>query len=80
MPKFLLVARQAYLHEVRKKSFLIASLAPVGIVALTVIIISLTVGAGGSRLPLGLSSPAACSAELSPPCRADKLVALNRLW
>ncbi|NLG28046.1 MAG: ABC transporter permease [Chloroflexi bacterium] len=79
MPKLLLVARQAYLHEVRKKSFLIAALAPVGLVALVIVLVIVTMQAGGSSLPLGYVDPGGLlKPEVLPTLpKADKMTAFT---
>ena len=57
MFKLWLVAKQAYLREVHKKSFLIASLLPIGLIVLIVALIMLITNSGRGALPLGYVDP-----------------------
>lgn len=58
MRRMWLIARQAYLHEVRRKSFLVAALAPIGLVVLTALLVIFMSQQGASKLPLGYVDPA----------------------
>lgn len=79
MPKLLLVARQAYLYEVRKKSFLIAVLAPVALVALVIVLVIVTMRTGSNALPLGYVDPGGLlKPEVLPALpKADKMIAFT---
>jgi ABC-2 type transport system permease protein len=79
MPKLWLVARQAYLREVRRKSFLIAALAPILVVGLVVALVITIEDGGSSGLPMGyVDSGGLLKPEVLPTLdHADEMVALR---
>ncbi len=79
MRRVLLIARQAYLHEVRRKSFLVAALAPIGLVVLTALLVVFVTQQGASKLPLGYVDPGGLlkPAVLSTMGDADELTAFR---